>query len=639
MIGGHLQRCAGILLALPLALAAQSAPYSFRDAQHFLNSRCSGCHSGSNAAAGFDLEQIATPSTLRSEAARWNMLAVRVRNAEMPPKGAPAIPAEQREPFVKWIAESVRAAGCANTTARSAPPVRRLNREEYAATIRDLLDIQVDITSMLPADGAGGEGFDNAGETLFLSPLLSEKYMQAARFATDVAAKEYKSRERILVAHPGNGTTPEQAAREILKAFLPRAFRRPVAQDDVESYVALFRSARKLGQEFEPAIFFTVRAALVSPKFLFLSEPPNTTGDVRRLDGYSLASRLSYFLSGSMPDEFLFDLGAAGKLQDAAVIHELIPRIMRREQTMEFAKRFVDQWLRIRQLETDKAPDPKLFPEWNTDAELGSDIRLQPSLFFYEILKRDLSVLNLIDSRQTVATRKLARHMGETVKFNGDGQQPQMVDLPEGSTRGGLLGMPAVLAVSSYPYRTSPVLRGAWILESILGTPPPPPPADVPALEKQATTEPKTVREMLTQHRANTVCASCHSRIDPMGFALENYDFIGRWRDQDAGKPIDNRGELPDGTVVAGPQSLKAALLERKDLFVRNLTAKMLGYALGRGLTPQDSCVVDRMVAELKENDYRAQKLVELVVLSAPFQYQDPSASKPNPRQGAATKQ
>jgi hypothetical protein len=277
--------------------------------------------------------------------------------------------------------------------------------------------------------------------------------------------------------------------------------------------------------------------------------------------------------------------------------------------------------LRIRQLDSDKAPDAKLFPAWTTDEELRSDIRLQPALFFYEILKRNLSVLNLIDSTQTVATRKLARHLGETIQFTGDAQQPQMADLPKGSTRGGLLGMPAVLAVSSYPYRSSPVLRGAWILESILGTPPPPPPPDVPALEKQASSEPKSVREMLTQHRANPACASCHSRIDPLGFALENYDFIGRWRDEDAGKPIDNRGELPDGTTVAGPQSLKAALLDRKDLFVRNLTTKMLGYALGRGLTAQDSCTVDRIVAELKDNDYRAQKLVELIVLSTPFQF------------------
>jgi hypothetical protein len=190
--------------------------------------------------------------------------------------------------------------------------------------------------------------------------------------------------------------------------------------------------------------------------------------------------------------------------------------------------------------------------------------------------------------------------------------------------------MPAVLAVSSYPYRTSPVLRGAWVLESILGTPPPPPPADVPALEKQASAEaPRSVREMLTQHRASAACASCHNSIDPLGYALENYDFIGRWREEDAGKPIDNHGELPDGASVAGPQSLKAALLDRKELFVRNLTAKMLGYALGRGLTVQDSCTVERIVAELRENDYRAQKLIELIVLSVPFQYQPPSAERP----------
>jgi hypothetical protein len=212
------------------------------------------------------------------------------------------------------------------------------------------------------------------------------------------------------------------------------------------------------------------------------------------------------------------------------------------------------------------------------------------------------------------------------MQVTGADQQPRWLDLPKGSTRGGLLGMPAVLAVGSYPYRTSPVLRGAWILEALLGTPPPPPPAEVPPLEKQASAEaPKTVREMLTQHRANPACATCHNRMDPLGFALENYDFIGRWRDQDNGKAVDNRGELPDGTVVEGAQGLKNALLERKDQFVRHLTSKLLGYALGRGLTAQDSCAVDRIVAELKENDYRAQKLIELIILSAPFQYQPPA--------------
>jgi hypothetical protein len=185
--------------------------------------------------------------------------------------------------------------------------------------------------------------------------------------------------------------------------------------------------------------------------------------------------------------------------------------------------------------------------------------------------------------------------------------------------------MPAVLAVSSYPYRTSPVLRGAWILDSMLGTPPPPPPADVPALEKSSSETPKSVRELLTQHRANAVCASCHSRIDPLGFALENFDAVGRWRVEDSGKPVDNRGELPDGALVQGPYGLKRALLERKDLFVRNLTTKMLGYALGRGLTLQDSCTVDRIVAGLKDKDYRVHALIEMIVQSVPFQYQPPA--------------
>jgi hypothetical protein len=341
-----------------------------------------------------------------------------------------------------------------------------------------------------------------------------------------------------------------------------------------------------------------------------------------------MASRLSYFLWGSMPDELLFDLAAMGKLHDPEVVRLLIPRMLRRDQALGFVKRFVDQWLRTRQLEGDKAPDAKLFPAWTTDAEIQMDIRLQPALFVHEILKRDLSLLNLIDSTQTVLTRKLTRHFGEPMQVTGANQQPQWLDLPKGSTRGGLLGMPAVLAVASYPYRTSPVLRGAWILEALLGTPPPPPPTDVPALEKQESADaPKTVREMLTKHRENAVCASCHSRIDPLGFALENYDHIGRWRDQESGKPVDNRGELPDGTAVEGAQSLKNALLDRKDLFVRNLTGKLLGYALGRGLTAQDGCAVDRIAAELKENDYRAQKLIELIVMSAPFQYQAPAAA------------
>jgi hypothetical protein len=213
-------------------------------------------------------------------------------------------------------------------------------------------------------------------------------------------------------------------------------------------------------------------------------------------------------------------------------------------------------------------------------------------------------------------------------------EQPQRIELPEGSHRGGLLGMSAVLAISSHPHRTSPVLRGKWLLETILGTPPPPPPANVPKLDENTSGEvPATLREKLAQHRANPACANCHSRIDPLGFALENFDVLGRWRAEDAGKPIDARGELPDGTVFEGPDQLKAALMRKKDLFVRNFVNKVLGYALGRGLTLQDSCTVDSIVAEVERNNYRAQALVNAVAMSVPFRYQGAPGVSAGPKQ------
>ena len=298
---------------------------------------------------------------------------------------------------------------------------------------------------------------------------------------------------------------------------------------------------------------------------------------------------------------------------------------------LSFVQRFTEQWLRTRELGTDKGPDAKLFPAYAQSEDLRSDIRLQPVLFLRQILLKNLSLLNLLDSNFTIATKKLADLFDLKLEVRDNAkQQPQSVPLPEGSHRGGLLGMPAVLAVSSYPYRTSPVLRGAWVLDSILGTPPPPPPANVPPLDEEHKGGiARSVRERLTQHRANPVCASCHSRIDPIGFALENYDAMGRWRTEDAGKPIDSSGELTDGTKIEGPDQLKAALLARKDLFVRNLTNKMLGYALGRGLTLKDSCTVDAIVVKLKDNEYSAQTLVEAIVTSVPFAYQ--AASPPEP--------
>lgn len=627
-----------LLVLVPAALLAQPEPYSFAEAQTYLTTYCKACHSGKAGVGGFSIERVAAEESLKTEALKWTALNRRVHNGEMPPKNSPAPELDERERFTAWVAQTLRAEACGAGSGGIAPgpaPLRRLNRDEYTATVQALFDLHLDIGSALPLDGAGGEGFDNAAETLFLSPLHSEKYMEVAQRTVDFAAREHKSRQKILIAKPGPGVTPEQAARKIITAFLPNAFRRPMTEAEIAPYVALYRAARAEGQEHEPAVYFAIRGVLVSPMFLYRYEPPNSTGAARLLDQYSYASRISYFVWGSMPDEFLFDIAAKGKLHDPEVIKQILPRMLRHDRAEVFARRFIEQWLHTRDLKGDKAPDAKLFAEYAKDEDLRGDIRLQPVYFMRELLARNLSVLNFIDSTHTIGTRHLEKHFDLKLPLNANNRaQPQWVELPAGSNRGGLLGMPAVQTVSSYPYRTSPVLRGAWILESILGTPPPPPPPDVPALEDaHNAAAPKSMRERLEQHRANPVCASCHSRIDGLGFAMENYDVIGRWRTDDAGKPVDTRGELADGTKFEGPSGLKKMLMARKELFLRNLTKKMLGYALGRGLTLRDSCTVDEIVAKLKDKDYTAQALVEAIVLSAPFRYQAAAPQTPRTKE------
>jgi mono/diheme cytochrome c family protein len=624
---------AGLLLVAAAATAAQTAsPVDTRtEGRRFLERHCVSCHAGKDPAGKFDITKLTLPASLRERPEVWIKAALRVHNGEMPPKIA--LPLEEREAFSKWVQESLRAEACSAGIVPGPSPIRRLSRAQYTATVRDLLNVHMDTGSALPADGAGGEGFDNAAETLFLSPIHAEKYLEAAKLALGYAAKDPRARAKFLIAAPGPDTGAEAAARAILEDFLPRAFRRPVGKADLDFYFGLYLSAAKRGESFEEAILYALRAVLVSPQFLFRAEPLNTSGQVRLLDDYSLASRLSYFLWNSAPDGLLLALADVGKLQDPEILKGQVARMLRNQKSVDFARNFTEQWLRTRDLGEAFKPDPELFPEWN-DPELQGDIKNQPVLFFREMLANDLSILDLIDSKWTIATRKLQRGLYKTsirpARPNNQ-SQPQRIELPEGSQRGGLLGMAAVLAVSSHPHRTSPVLRGKWLLEAMLGTPPPPPPPDVPPLEEAKAAEASaTLRERLAQHRANPACASCHSRIDPLGFALENYDVLGRWRTEEAGRPIDARGELPDGTAFEGPDQLKAALRHKKAVFVRNLTNKVLGYALGRGLTFQDSCTVDSIVAEVEGSNHSAHALINAVAMSVPFRYQ---AASPAPKQ------
>jgi hypothetical protein len=623
-----------VLLAASAVAQPPAARYNPAEGQQFLQANCGSCHAGKAPVGGFDINKLALPVSFRERSEAWTKAALRVYNGEMPPTAPLGL--EQREAFAGWVQENLRKAACSEGMLPGPAPARRLNRYQYTTTVRDLLNLHVDVGSALPADSAGGEGFDNAAETLFLSPIYAEKYLETSKLALGFASKDPRARAKFLIAAPGPGVTPEAAARTILEEFLPRAFRHPVDQADLEFYLSLFSTSAKRGESFEESILYALRAVLISPQFLFRMEPQNTTAQTRLLDDYSMASRLSYFLWNSTPDGLLLALAETGKLNDPEVLQGQVTRMLRNQKSVDFARSFVDQWLRIRDLGQAFQPDPKLFPEWN-DSELQGDIKNQPVLFFREILANDLSILDLLDSKWTIATRKLQKVLyGTNIKPSrpDNQEQPQRIELPEGSHRGGLLGMSAVLAVSSHPHRTSPVLRGKWLLEAILGTPPPPPPPNVPKLEDVKSGDaPATLRERLAQHREDPVCAGCHSRIDPLGFALENYDVLGRWRTEDAGKPIDASGELPDGTIFEGPDQLKAVLMHKKDLFVRNFVSKVLGYALGRGLTLQDSCTVDSIVAEVERDNYRAQALVNAVVMSVPFRYQEARAPLAEPKQ------
>ncbi|MBY0504847.1 MAG: DUF1592 domain-containing protein [Bryobacteraceae bacterium] len=597
---------------LPVLLTAAHAATNPFVAQY-----CGGCHQGAKPAGGFAVKDLADDNQRA-----WSRVLQRVRDGDMPPNGAKAPTAAAREQFVSTLESTLRTAACADGIQPRPAPIRRLNRYEYGATLRDLLGIPIDAGHNLPADGAGGEGFDNAAETLFLSPLHAEKYLAAAKEGIDYGLKDAKSRAKFLTREPSAKLSAEDAAHDVIVHFLPRAFRRPATPDEVERYLGVFR--RQKGS-FDSRIAYTLQGILLSPHFLFRFEDPSPIA--RPVPDYALASRLSYFLWGSMPDDTLFSLAAQGKLSDPAVLREQAVRLLKDQKSRDFAENFVEQWLGTRELGRDIKPDAKLYPAFY-DAEIQSGMRYEPILFFQELLSENLSLLNLLDSDFTFLTNKLQKHYGIKLEEKLR-QQPKRVQLPPDTHRGGLLGMAAVLAVSSYPNRTSPVLRGKWILDAMLGTPSPPPPPNVPPLPAHAGETPTTLRARLLLHRQNPTCASCHNRLDPLGFALENYDVLGLWRTTDNGLPLDTAGELPDGTRFTGPEGLKQTLLARQDLFLRNLTTKLLGFALGRGLNREDACAVDQILGEVARDGYRGQTLIHSIVASVPFRQQPATAVTP----------
>jgi hypothetical protein len=417
---------------------------------------------------------------------------------------------------------------------------------------------------------------------------------------------------------PGSKLAPgfNQAtcARQILTPLVQRAWRRPVTKQELASLLQLAAGAEKRGESFERGIGVALQAVLVSPYFLYRIEMDRVQAGTYRLNQYELATRLAYFLWSSMPDDELRTLADRGQLQGPAVMRAQIKRMLADPKSSRLVEAFGGQWLETRNLDDTAKPDAKKFPEYTE--ELRDAMKTETRMFLQAIADENRSVLDLLDARFSYLNERLARFYGIP---GVTGEQFRRVEL-DGVQRGGILTQASVLTVSSYPTRTSPVIRGKYILDNILGAPPPPPPPNVPLLNEASLGTSVTVRQQLEMHRSNALCASCHSKMDPLGFGLENYDALGRWRTLDGKLPIDATGVLPNGKTFSTPADLKEILKSQPDVFVRCLVQKLLIFALGRGLESYDRPAVQDIARNVAAGGYRFSTLMEEIVNSAPFQ-------------------
>ena len=430
-------------------------------------------------------------------------------------------------------------------------------------------------------------------------------------------AGDSAARRQVVPRMPSKGENPEVAADEILNRLARLAFRRTVPDEDLTSLRKLFRAGLAEDGSFEAGIERALAGLLVNPQFLFRVErdpPPPGGGDrVAAISEFELASRLSFFLWSSLPDERLLQAAEEGQLSQTQVLTAEVTRMLHDPRADSLVTNFADQWLYLRNLAT-VTPDSRLFPDF--DQNLRDAFREETELLFRDMLREDRPVTFLLNPQWTWLNERLARHYGiTTVK----GDRFRRIEATPENHRGGILRHGSILSVTSYATRTSPVLRGKWVLENLLGSPPPPPPPNVSDLQDNTVLVQLPLRQRLSEHRANAACAVCHDRIDPPGFALENFDAVGRWRDLESEQPVDASGTLPDGAHFNGVNELEQALLQRPELLARTMTEKLLVFALGRGLLPEDGAAVRRVVDAAAKQDYRFSAIVHGIVASVPF--------------------
>jgi Protein of unknown function (DUF1592)/Protein of unknown function (DUF1588)/Protein of unknown function (DUF1585)/Protein of unknown function (DUF1595)/Protein of unknown function (DUF1587) len=621
-----------------------------------LKARCFGCHARKFPEAGLDLSKFQGRDEVLGGFRTWEKVLHKIEAREMPPEEEGPLTDRQRTTLAGWYRQTF--VDLEPRPGVSGP--RRLTRTEYRNTLPDLLGIDLRrggresfynveagsiVEKLLPADPPGPSGFDNDASVLSMGPAEFVKTLQVADFLVDQLDSLPEARQALFASGAiAAEATPRERAGSILRRFAGRAFRRPVEAAELAPFLEVFEAAysphggpsEKGGTtvpeeaRFARAVQEAFKAILISPKFLYRLEEARGSHEPYRVTDHELATRLSYFLWSTMPDEVLSRLASEGRLHQGDVLDRQVERMLLDPRSIALAENFGGQWLGYAELDN---PDRFQASRSEEATKLLRSIYREPLLFFDDLVRSDRSVLELIDSRYSFLNPTLGYHYRlkgyqrtRLIKEGGyDWADPLKRVALHDPNRGGVLGMAAIHVLTSAPERTSPIRRGVWVLDAILGQRPPDPPPNIPSLEEAGKGRgPLTLRQQMEQHRADTSCARCHDAIDPLGLALENFGPMGEWRDRDKGGVIDPSTTMPDGARVSGPAELKSLLLTKyREPFLRNVSERMLAYALGRAIRYSDRPTIDRLVAALKANDLRLSVLVKGIVSSVPFGYRE----------------
>jgi len=580
----------------------------------FVKTYCTKCHGGGRAKANVNLEVDLKDPGRGTAFLHWKKAVANVKVHDMPPEDAAKKPTEEeRLQFIEWIGK------LKHLSPRSPGPfvMRRLSKVEYANTLHDLYGVNPSVADRLPEEVVG-EGYLNS-----ISPLHSELFLEIANEVVgQVIAPEGKPptavQTRLLGKKPPRRADLRNAAREVARSLARNAYRRPPTEAELNVLVDIFDLGRGTGLDDTASLGLMLKAVLVSPQFLFIAPAGEAQPDepIARLDSHHLAARLSYLLWSAPPDAELSALADKGELHKPATLRAQTQRLLLHPRARALFDGFGAQWLRVNDLGR-QVFDPKLFPQMTP--ALRESMLDEARLFFEDIVRKNHRAIRLVDSDYTFLNQPLAElyGLGSSVK----GPRMRRVKL-ENPNRGGILGMSATLAATSFPTRTSPVRRGVWVLEQILGEHVPPPPPDIPALDTQESkgAQGLTLRQRTELHTKNPVCANCHRTLDPIGFGLENFDAIGRWRDRnEAGIAIDSAGKLPAGSAFANPAELKRLLAARESDLARNLTERFMAYALGRPLEGYDEVIIDQLMARIAADGYQVRTILTEVITSYLF--------------------